>query len=649
MTTTIVPNSIDCLQFSDDQIAAAMAGTLDDNLAGQLFAHLPNCAACQARMNDQNLAFNAAQALATAGNAESDSAVRAFVSRVRIDPPTVAEFKPGEQIDQYEVIKQIGNGGSSMVYLCRDASMNRQVALKILKQPFCSRSLRRRQQLEARLLAQLDHPWIVKAHEIKPRHFPPYIVMEYVAGGSSSRLVSNGPMAPVMAARLLAGVANAVQHAHDHGILHRDIKPSNLLVVGSYDPEDGIPKDLTLKVSDFGLARIMGDNSALTSTDNIIGTPAYMSPEQARGSQSEIGPASDIYSIGVVLYEYLIGRPPLVAENAVSTLRLVNEVDPIAPRVIRPAIPRDLNNICMKCLLKNPAERYASAKDLAEDLERFLERRPILARPIGPVNRIYRWSSRKPGLAAAISLSMVLATALLVVSMSFGFKQAQLRKVAEQNARLFHEAARMASEESDFSRNLFMASIRNSENALKKLGQVKNLADVTEVAQEIGAFDKFVIQEYLKRMQQPESLREEGFEAYFRDAVALYELGYRDDSEKMLKLLINQCLKLSSDHSDYREARMVAIKSVDRIAYMLHHDGKNSEALAVLEKYYNEFQIEYQQIDRSFTDLITIRSLLDTYIHSLTIDGNASKAGSVELQRIKLTDRIIELEKISSN
>ena len=638
-----------CTEFTDDEIASAVAGTLDDVRAGLLFEHLPDCAACQARMHHENIAFKSRRHVAQPGKDESDEAIMAFLSRVQINPPSVAEYKPGELIDQYKVISRIGKGGSSVVYLCLDPALGRQVALKVLTQPFLSRSLRERHEREARTLARLDHPWIVKAHEINSQHFPPYIVMEYVAGGSSSRLVATRPISPDSAARLVAGVADAVQHAHDHGIMHRDIKPSNLLVVGQFDPERGISPELTLKVSDFGLARTMSDNSALTSTDNIIGTPAYMSPEQARGSQKEIRPVSDVYSIGIVLYEYLIGRPPLVAENAVTTLRLVNEVDPVAPRLIRPGIPRDLDTICLKCLRKNKEERYAFARELAEDLRRFLEGRPIIARPIGPLNRVYRWARRKPGLAAAISVSLALATALVSVSFMFGIMQGRLLNQAEQNASLFREAARRAAEESDFSRNLFIASVRNSEGFLKEAKALKSLEDLPAVTDKIAGFNKIFLEEYIKRMQQPEALRAEAFESFFRDAVAFRELGHAEVADKMLQQLIDQSLKLAPEHPDYHTARIVAIKSISSMAYTHRQQGRNSQARAMLEKYVNNFQANFSRLDVSLNDLLISRAYLDTYIDSLRDDGQNQRADLFEPQRNQLSKRILELVNTESN
>lgn len=424
-----------CAEFSDGDVAEAAAGTLDQTRAGLFFGHLADCSACQFRMMKKEEAFSAALLPAMPGADENEEAIRSFVARIEVAPPSFAVYQPGDVVDKYQVVSLIGKGGTSVVYLCLDLQMDRQVALKMLTHPAYSGALKDRHIREARSLARLDHPWIVKAFEIKPFHVPPFIVMEYVPGGASGSLLKNGPLAPAQAARLVAGVARAVAHAHKQGIIHRDIKPSNLLVVQPFEADEALQEELSLKVSDFGLARPISADSQLTSVDHIVGTPAYMSPEQSGGNPKKLGPASDIYSIGVVLYEYLIGRPPLVAENAIATLGMINDVEPVSPRQIRPGIPVDLDTICMKCLRKDPAERYASAGELADDLQRYLENHPILARPVGPVERLQRWCRRNRRLAASLAFSTLLIVLTAIGGVWFGFEQARLLNTAN-SARL---------------------------------------------------------------------------------------------------------------------------------------------------------------------------------------------------------------------
>lgn len=426
----LAPGPDACPSFTDAELNAAVAGVLPEQKAVELSLHLESCPICQTRMNlvlqtvlqrehDENSSLE-----------EPDPAGDSIIAGLRITPPAPDDYGPGERIGTYEVITLLGRGGSSTVYDCFDPQMDRRVAVKVLtKQTFLS-ALPARQEREARLLARLDHPWIVKAYEVRPDEFPPYIVMERVAGGSSRNLVKAGPLKPRQAASLIDGVARALQHAHENGVLHRDIKPSNLLVVQPFDEIQPLPEELSLKISDFGLARSIGIDSSLTSTNAIIGTPAYMSPEQSRGNQTEIGPAADIYSLGAVLYEYLVGRPPLLGDSAVATLHMINEMEPLSPRSIQSGIPLDLDTICMKCLRKTPTERYTSARELADDLRRFLEGRPILARPVGPAERLSRWCRRNRRLAASLALSAFLIILSAIGGIWFGFEQSRLLQVA---------------------------------------------------------------------------------------------------------------------------------------------------------------------------------------------------------------------------
>jgi serine/threonine protein kinase len=638
------PMPVDCKLYSDFEVAESAAGNLDEACASLFFDHLAICHVCQERMLAKNAAICSNQLPELPGADESDAAIRDFVARFQITTPEFAEYHPGDSIDQYQVISRIGKGGTSIVYLCLDSKMDRRVAVKVFTHPSFFRSIKSRQFQEARSLGRLDHPWIVKAFEINSTHFPSYIVMEFIAGGTSRRLLKQGPLAPRQAARLVAGVAHAIQHAHQQGVLHRDIKPSNLLVVEPFDPDRSIPDNLSLKVSDFGLACSISADSRLTSTAMIVGTPAYMSPEQARGNPKEIGQASDIYSLGIVLYEYLIGRQPLVAENALATLMLVKEVEPVPPRHIRPSIHRDLDTICQKCLRKDPAERYPTAEALAEDLERFLEGRPILARPIGPISRLYRWCWRKPSLAAAIGTSLVLLAALVMFSIRFAVIQRNLRQEADNNATLFKQAARQASEESDFSRNLFITSIRNSEGFLKEIKASKNLENLSAVSEKVAALNKTIMQEYIKRSQISENLRGDGIELLFRDAIAFRGLGYTDEAYKILNRLIDHNLSLPPTDPDFEIARKVAIKSATYIAYTLRQDGKNKEALALLDAFIRKTKLDFRNLNQSYIELLNLRSCLDTYMDALRDDRKTDDANALQPVWQALRMRLIELD-----
>jgi serine/threonine-protein kinase len=280
----------------------------------------------------------------------------------------------------FELLEELGRGGMGVVYKARQRALQRTVALKmILRGELASPADLARFQIEAQAAAKLDHPNIVPVYGAGECDGQAYFSMRYVEGQTLAALLASGPLKPREAARILATVARAVHYAHEHGILHRDLKPSNVLLerrAGSENPP--VPH-----VTDFGLAKLVADGPGLTQTGAIVGTPAYVAPEQATGSRGKPSPASDVYSLGVILYEMLTGRPPFQAATPVDTLLLVLDQDPVRPRLLNPKVDPDLELICLKCLQKEPALRYASAADLAADLEAFLSGEALSVGTIG--------------------------------------------------------------------------------------------------------------------------------------------------------------------------------------------------------------------------------------------------------------------------
>lgn len=310
----------------------------------------------------------------------------------------------------YEILSTIARGGMGIVYKARQKKLNRIVAVKmILSGQFADQQEVERFYVEAEAAAKLRHPNIVAIHEIGEWQGQHFFSMDYIDGKSLAEMVRDQPLPPRVAADMVRRIAQTMQFAHEQGILHRDLKPSNILVDSRGEPF----------ITDFGLAKQLSDQSQLTLSGTIIGTPSYMPPEQAAGKIDQVGPASDIYSIGAILYELLAGRPPFRAATPFETIRQVLEVEPVSPRLINPSVPRDLETICLKCLQKEATRRYATAAELAEELTAYLEGRPIKARPVGAVERTWRWCRRNPLLAAAMGIAavfLVLAFAGLVTA-----------------------------------------------------------------------------------------------------------------------------------------------------------------------------------------------------------------------------------------
>jgi tetratricopeptide (TPR) repeat protein len=344
----------------------------------------------------------------------------------------------------FEVLDLLGRGGMAVVYKARALRLNRLVALKmLLPGQHANLEERIRFRLEAEAVAQLQHPNIVQVYEVGEQDGCPYLVLEHVEGGNLAGAVGSGQWAvgskkgAMQASRLIEILARAVHYAHQRGIIHRDLKPGNILLrrkseipSGQSDaPNPKLPKDLTPadfrfsledfepKVSDFGIAKRQSASEHQTKTGGVLGSPGYMAPEQGEANSGRVGPATDVYALGAILYELLTGRPPFQASTFLDTLLLVRSEPPVPPRRLQRGIARDLQTICLKCLAKDPERRYSSAAALADDLERFRKGQAILARPAGGLERGWKWMRRRPAAAALVLVSALAPLALLASSL----------------------------------------------------------------------------------------------------------------------------------------------------------------------------------------------------------------------------------------
>ena len=344
------------------------------------------------------------------------------------------EMLPPPQIPGFEFEKELGRGGMGVVFKARQVALNRPVAVKmILSGAFAGSQERQRFLAEAEAIAKLQHPGIVQIHEFGTHGPHSYFAMEFVEGGSLEGRLRQTPLASRLAALLTRRLAEAIEAAHEHGIVHRDLKPGNILLAQGPGEEEAA--DLWPKITDFGVAKATGSN--LTATGEVIGTPNYMAPEQAAGRGNEIGPATDVYALGTILYECLTGRPPFCAATVMDTIMQVIHTEPIGVRQLQPRTPKDLETICLRCLQKDPDKRYARARDLADDLGRFLRGEPIQARPVGRLERTLKWCRRYPAVAALLLLAFLttLTTSGLAWWALDAEREAQAAAVAERQAK----------------------------------------------------------------------------------------------------------------------------------------------------------------------------------------------------------------------
>jgi predicted Ser/Thr protein kinase len=312
----------------------------------------------------------------------------------------------------YDIVGELGRGGMGVVYKARQAGLDRVVALKmILAGAHAGPAQRARFRTEAAAIARLQHPNIVQIHHVGECDGNLFFAMEMVEGGSLATAAGTGPWEPRRAAAVAEKLARAVHAVHSEGIVHRDLKPHNVLLTADGEP----------KVVDFGLAKLAGaDQMEATVTGAVLGTPGYMAPEQAEGRSRDVGSHTDVYALGAILYHLLTGRPPFRAETPLATIRRIVSEDPVPPRSRQPEVPPDLDAVCLKCLAKEPRDRYPSAAALADDLRHVLDGEPVSARPPGLGRRLAKWWRTHPGTSIALAVAAGLWVAWFAVNAFLG-------------------------------------------------------------------------------------------------------------------------------------------------------------------------------------------------------------------------------------
>lgn len=428
-----------------DELLALMSGTLTEGAFQRVTQHVETCRECETLLDGLSSTSDPIEARLRGISEQLDrghtAIPSALLNMVRSLRTSQSDDQAGRRLGKFELLERLGSGSYGYVYRARDVELGRIVAIKIPRAGSLSSSEDAARFLrEARSAAQLTHPGIVALHETgQATDGTYYLVEEFIEGETLSHRLGGVSLDHTAAAGLIAAVGDAVDYAHRHGVIHRDIKPSNILV-----DADGRPH-----LMDFGLAKRDSEDASMTQEGEVLGTPAYMSPEQARGESRRVDERSDIYSLGVVLYESLTGERPFAGSRNLLLLQVLED-EPKPPRQLNPRIPRDLETICLKAMAKSPARRYASVREFVDDLRRYLGGEPIRARPIGPSERLWLWCRRNP----------IAASLLLTISLGSIFGLWHLSMLSEQLVRSTAiESAAQQSEMLDVVNALYSAQV----------------------------------------------------------------------------------------------------------------------------------------------------------------------------------------------
>jgi tetratricopeptide (TPR) repeat protein len=495
--------------------------------------------------------------------------------------PSAAQATQLSSFGDYELLEVLGRGGMGVVYRARQISLGRLVALKLIKSgDFASENELLRFQNEVEAVAQLDHPSIVPVYEVGEIRGQRYFSMRLINGKSLDKSLVKFALDPRASARLVAAVASAVHHAHERGILHRDLKPGNILLDEAGEPH----------VTDFGLAKRLEVDSNLTLTGAILGTPAFMSPEQAKGSKGAITTATDVYGLGTILYALLTARAPFSASDLAELLDMVRARPPLAPTRLNARVPRDLEVICLKCLEKDQRRRYSSAQALADDLERWLADVPIAARKVGPVTRAWLWC-RRNRLAASLAALLGLACVSGLAGVFWNWREAVHARATSDKVNELLTKRLLAQASPEF--NPRGADMKVSELLDRASGQLggwlDGQPDVEAAVRETLGGAYLSLGQYAKaepHLRAAVRLDSKLHGPQYRDTLrattalaALFDAqGRRREAEPLIRTNWRTCLNVLGPNDP------ITLDAAERLGLVLWHLGKLDEAASVLRQ-----------------------------------------------------------------
>jgi hypothetical protein len=574
--------------------------------------------------------------------------------------------RPNKIFGDYEILETIARGGMGVVYKACHIKLNRVVALKmILSGQFANSDDIDRFHAEAEAAARLSHPNIVGIHDSGQSDGQHYISMQFVEGQSLADLVREHPLHPRAAAKYMASISEAMQYAHDHGILHRDLKPANILV-----DTKGVPL-----VTDFGLAKLnpsdaLGDtqgragHSQMTMDGTVMGTASYMPPEQAIGNLEEISERSDVYSLGATLYDLLTGKPPFGAANVHETIRQVIEAEPVAPRVLNANVPKDLETICLKCLQKAPARRYTSAGELAEELQRYRAGEPILARPVGFVEHTFRWCYRNPwpttaicaslcGLIVAIILWQTAVHATDVATKAEAFaetkrEEAEAARILAREAEAFAQTKR---EEAEASRRHLLAAINELFNTWGNV-TILNEPALADVRRQLLAAATKLYKDMSKHLGDDPELQQEMGVSYFRLGDMMFKMkGYQEAAAAVHSALeIQQLDDLETVTDQERLSNLGATLTLRgnimvEIGIGLKRSSEGMDPLTdAVQAYEDAIRVRTRLVKLVPAEIEHARQLLNSRMNNCDVehvrgDRSFTRGGELNSQFVKLMDK----------